>query len=107
MTTPKSHSKRLGEIRDAGRRQRTDQHHVDARGDESRFQRRLEHVAGDRVSLPTSTVPPLGASTRAAELANRNANSRSADARLRGHVCIGAKVFTAHYLESLEVNRNW
>ena len=35
----------LGHVGDAGRGQRPDQHDIDAGGDESRLQRRLEHVA--------------------------------------------------------------
>ena len=35
----------LGHVGDAGRRQRPDQHHVDAGRDEARLQRRLEHIA--------------------------------------------------------------
>jgi hypothetical protein len=37
----------LRQVRDAGGRQRADQHHVHARCDEARFERRFEHVAGE------------------------------------------------------------
>ena len=56
MTTPKSHSKRLRQIGDARRRQRTDQHDVHARRDEARFERGLEHVAG-QAACPCRRAP--------------------------------------------------
>src|SRR6202020_2049914 len=40
-------SESLRHVGDAGRGQRTDQEDVDAGGDEARFERRFEHVAGD------------------------------------------------------------
>jgi hypothetical protein len=49
----------LREIRDTRRGQRADQHHVDARGDETRFERGLEHVARQPRVLADEHRPAL------------------------------------------------
>ena len=76
MTTPKSHSKRLRQIGDAGRRQRPDQHARRRRRRRSRL-RAPTRTCSRRRACPCRPAPcrPCGASTRAAALARRSAKS--------------------------------
>ena len=60
MTTPKSAVEAAGHVGDARRRQRPDQHDVDAGGDEARLERRLEHVAREARVLADQHRAALG-----------------------------------------------
>ena len=71
----------LRHVGDAGRRQRTDQQHVHAGGDESRLERGFEHVAGDARVLAdeyAAAVRREHARGGARELAGRNPPSSAA-----------------------------
>ena len=80
-----------------GRRQRADQHHIDARGDEARFERRLEHVARQ----PRVLADEHGAALRrehprrGAREPQREIHRHRVLADVAAHA-IGAKVFPAH-----------
>ena len=97
MTMPKSHSKRLREIGDARRRQRSDQHDVDAGGDEAGLERGFEHVAGQARVLADEHRAALGR-----EHARRGA--RQAQREIHGHRmfadpaanAVGAEILTCH-----------
>ena len=97
MTTPKSQSKRARQVGDAGRRQRTDQQHVDAGGDEARLERRLEHVARHARVLADQHRAALGR-----QHARRGA--RQAQREIHGHRvladpaanAVGAEILPCH-----------
>ena len=89
----------LRHVRDAGRRQRTDQAHVDAGGDEARLERGFEHVAGQARVLADECGAAIGR-----EHAGRGA--REPQRELDGHGfladpaahAIGAEILPGHLL---------
>ena len=104
MTTPKSHSKRLRHVGDARRRQRADQHHVDAGGDEAGFERRLEHVAGEPRVLADQHRAAFGRqhARRGARQPQREIHRQRMLADAATHA-IGAEVFTCHDQSSVGI----